>query len=276
MIVCELQPYQGLFSYLGAHGTLVAMAKIVIANWKMNPVTPAEAKRIYAGTVKGATKLRGVHVSVCPPFVFLPELAKGTSKKVTLGVQDVFYEEDGAYTGQTSPKMAKGYKAKLAIVGHSERRALGESNELVGRKARHAIEVGMTAVLCVGERERNEEGEYYTFIKDELEAALIGLKRKDLDKLIIAYEPIWAIGKRAEEALDTRSLFEMVLFIRKVLTERFGRAPADRVPILYGGSVKAENAGTFITEGGVDGLLVGSASLDPKQFTQILTAAAAA
>jgi triosephosphate isomerase len=250
--------------------------KLVIANWKMHPETAAQAKRIYTGTVKGATAVKGVEVSVCPPFVFLPELAKSANRKVTLGVQDAFYEDTGAYTGQVSPKMAKGLKAKLAILGHSERRALGESNELVGRKVRHTIDTGMTALLCVGERERTEEGEYYTFIKDELDAALAGVKRKDLAKLIIAYEPIWAIGKRAEEALDTRALFEMVLFIRKILTERFGRAPADSVPILYGGSVKATNADTFIRDGGADGLLVGSASLDPKEFTRILTAAAAA
>lgn len=246
--------------------------KIVIANWKMNPSSPAEAKKIYTGIKKGVAKIRGVDTYVCPPFIFLPELAKlGTSRKTGLGVQDSFYEETGAYTGQISPEMTTNYKAKVAIVGHSERRAMGEDNTLVGRKVRHVIEEGLTAVLCVGESERSENGDYYKFIREEIEVALAGVKRVDLKKLIIAYEPIWAIGKRAEEALDPEALYEMMLFIRKILIENYGRTPAQRVPILYGGSVKANNAREFIVTGGVDGLLVGGASLDPEQFIEIVT-----
>ncbi len=249
------------------------MNKIVIANWKMNPGTPTEAKRIYSGVKKGVARVKGVDVYVCPPFVFLPELSKpAMGKKVKLGVQDVFYEETGAFTGQISPKMAKSYKAKMTILGHSERRALGETNKLVGRKVVHAISEKMTTVLCVGEKERTDEGDYYTFIRNEIEDGVAGLKRTDLKKLMIAYEPIWAIGKRAEEALDADALYEMVLFIRKVLTERFGRAPANRVPVLYGGSVKENNANEFIVKGGVDGLLVGGASLAPKKFVEIIKA----
>jgi len=251
------------------------MSKIVIANWKMNPSSPVEARKIYTAIKKGAAKVKGVDTYVCPPFVFLPELAKiGTSRKVGLGVQDSFYEETGAFTGQVSPEMVAGYKAKIAIVGHSERRAMGEDNTLVGRKVRHVIEEGITAVLCVGESERTEEGDYYKFIREEIEVALAGVKRNDLKKLIVAYEPIWAIGKRAEEALNPEALYEMMLFIRKVLIERYGRAPALKVPILYGGSVKGSNAREFIEEGGVDGLLVGGASLKPEEFIEIVKSAA--
>jgi len=249
--------------------------KIVIANWKMNPKTPAEARRIYKGIKKGIAKVKGVDTYVCPPFIFLSELSKlGVTLKTRLGVQDAFYEETGAYTGQTSPEMAKAYKAKLTILGHSERRILGEDNKLIGRKLLHAIANGFTAVLCVGESERNEEGDYYTFIREELETALVGVKRGDLKKVIIAYEPIWAIGKRAEEAIDTKALYEMILFIRKVLIEKFGRTPALGVPILYGGSVKENNALEFIEKGGADGLLIGGASLSPEQFIGITKSAA--
>jgi len=259
-----------------ARGTLHTMQKLVIANWKMNPVKPTEAEKVYAGIQTGVADVKGVQTVVCPPFVFLPKLARMVKgRKVELGVQDLFYDKSGAYTGQISPAMAKAYKAKWVILGHSERRELGETNELVGRKVRYAIHEGISAVLCVGERERAEDGLFYTFVRDELEAVLTGLKRKDLEKLVIAYEPIWAIGKRVEEAMQTRDLMEMTLFIKKLLIERFGRRPAENVAILYGGSVKPENAAELVREGGVDGLLVGSASLDSKQFSKIVTAAVA-
>ncbi len=252
------------------------MTKLIIGNWKMHPTAIRDAKKILTGTMKGVARLKGVRTVVCPPTVFLPELAKDLKgTKVSLGVQDLFYEPSGAFTGQTSPAMVKGYKAKWAILGHSERRELGETNDLVGRKVRYAISEGLMAVLCVGERERTDEGEFYTFIRDELEEVFAGLKRKDLEKLVIAYEPIWAIGKRAEEACQTAQLYEMVLFIKKLLIERFGRKSADEVAILYGGSVKPDNAVELMRDGGVDGLLVGGASLDPKQFTQIAGAAIA-
>jgi triosephosphate isomerase len=249
---------------------------LIIANWKMNPVKPALAKKIFTGTVAGARTKKHTSVVVCPPTLFLPELAKlPRVKNVALGAQDVFYEEQGARTGQTSPAMVRPYKVTHAIIGHSERRELGESNDLVARKVAYAISEGLTAVVCIGERERKDDGSYYTFVREELDAVLVPLQRKDLARLVIAYEPVWAIGKSAAEAMQPRELHEMVLFIRKVLTERFGRAPASRVPVLYGGAVKADNAEEIVRAGGVDGLLVGSASLNPKEFTKIIGAVSA-
>lgn len=249
------------------------MEKLIVANWKMNPGGAKEAKKLFAGVKASVAKTKGVQTVVCPPTVFLSELAKeNKSKAVVLGVQDLFYEPLGAYTGQTSADMVKGYKALWAIVGHSERRELGETNDQVGRKARFAIMQGITPVVCVGERVRTDEGEYYTFVREELEAVLAGMKRKDVSKLVIAYEPVWAIGKSAEEACSTAQLYEMALYIRKLLIERCGRKIADLVPILYGGSVKPQNAGAIIREGGVDGLLVGSASLNAKMFEGIIRA----
>ncbi len=252
------------------HATLIDMKKRIVANWKMNPSTPSEAKKIFTAIKKSASSVTGIDICVCPPAVFLSELSKqGSIRGVTLGAQDVFSEDTGAYTGQTSPKMVQSYKAKLSIIGHSERRERGEDNTTVGKKAKHCIASGMTALVCVGERTRSDEGEYYTFIRDELEAVLSELKKKDIQHLVLAYEPVWAIGKGATEALEPSALYEMVLFLRKVITERFGRTSGNSVPILYGGSVKPENAKTFVHDGGVDGLLVGSASLDAKQFIAI-------
>ncbi len=247
------------------------MKKLIIANWKMNPTSVKEAKKVFAGIKNSVAKIKGVQTVVCPPAIYLSDLAKECKgKAVELGVQDLFCEDSGAYTGQVSAPMVAGFKVKWAILGHSERRELGETNELIGRKVRYAMAHGITPILCVGERERTDEGEYYTFVRAELEAALLGIKRKDIVKLVIAYEPIWAIGKSAEEACSTAQLFEMQLYLRKLLIERYGRALAEQVPILYGGSVKAGNATELVREGGVDGLLVGSASLDAKVFGEIV------
>jgi len=237
----------------------------------MNPVSAKEAKKLFVGTKGVMQKLKGVQAVVCPPFPFLPELAKEKqSVKVQLGAQDVAVADSGAYTGQVSVPMVQGYKVKWAILGHSERRALGETNEVVAEKVVHALRSGLSPILCIGERERSEEGEYYIFIREELEAVFDRLKRKEVAGLTIAYEPIWAIGKSAGEACSTAQLFEMVLYIRKLLIERFGRKIANEVRILYGGSVKPDNAAELMREGGVDGLLVGGASLDSKQFGEIL------
>ena len=257
-------------------GTLLCMkTKLVVANWKMNPTTAREAKNLFVGIQKGVTRIRNVETVVCPPAVFLADVAKARKgTRLGLGVQDVFYTETGAFTGQISPTMAQAYKATYAIVGHSERRALGESNELIGRKARHAVEEGVSVIVCIGEHERNEDGTFYFFIREQLEAVFAGLGRSELKRLVIAYEPIWAIGKSAAEAMQPRQLNEMVLFIKKLLIERFGRKPASSVRILYGGSVKSENAEEIVRAGGVDGLLIGSASLDAKEFTKIVQAVA--
>ena len=247
------------------------MEKLLVANWKMNPTSVREATKITLGVQKSMSGVKGVQVVLCPPFIYLPELSKRVKgAKVQLGVQDVAPQDAGALTGQISVPMVKGYKAKWTIVGHSERRALGETNELVARKVHYTITEGLTAIVCVGEKERNDEGDYYNFVREELEAVYAGLKRKELNRLVIAYEPIWAIGKRSEEAMQTQELYEMVLFIKKLLIERFGRKPAEQVAILYGGSVKPENTAALIKDGGVDGLLVGSASLDPTQFAKII------
>ncbi len=245
--------------------------KILIANWKMNPKTALEGRRIITEVQKGVKKLQNLDVYVCPPSIFLPELSKVAKPPIKLGVQNVFHEKNGAFTGETSPAMVKNYKTELTILGHSERRALGETDEHIARKARHALDEKLKVALCIGELSRTDEGDYLTFVRRELETVLAVLKKSDLKNFIIAYEPVWAIGKGAGDALSPQALYETVLFIRKILIETFGRTLATKVPILYGASVKMENAEELIKNGGVNGLLVGSASLDPKQCISIAT-----
>lgn len=248
--------------------------QLIIGNWKMNPWKAEDARKIFDGIKKEGGKLAHVQTVICPPFVFLSDLSKKVSgHRVVLGAQDVFSEMEGAYTGEVSPLMLASAGAKYVIVGHSERRALGETDEMVNKKVFAALKMGLTAVLCVGETERDAEGKYFQFVKTQVETALAKIPKRMLSTLVIAYEPVWAIGAKAKGAVTPSDLVEMTLFIRKTLADMFDRSIAQAVPILYGGSVDDKNAESFLKEGEADGLLVGRASLDPKKFITILKSA---
>jgi len=241
--------------------------KIVIANWKMNPPTLAEAKKLFAGIKKTTGRSAGVQTIICPPFVYLTELSKNYSgSKIAFGGQNVFWESGGARTGEISPPMLKSTGAEFVIIGHSERRVQGEDFKIVHKKVRAALKEGFRVVLCIGERERDQEATYLSFIKEELESALSGVSSKMLSRVIIAYEPIWAIGKAAKGAMEPQELHEMTIFIKKILTEKYGRVHALKVPILYGGSAEPANVEALITKGMADGFLVGRASLQADSF----------
>ncbi|OHA81891.1 MAG: triose-phosphate isomerase [Candidatus Yonathbacteria bacterium RIFCSPHIGHO2_01_FULL_51_10] len=248
--------------------------KLIVANWKMAPAGTKEAQGIFRDIAKAGAGSRTARVVVCPPFVFLPTLAALRSKSVALGAQDVFWEKDGAFTGEISAAMLADLRTQSVIVGHSERRALGDTDEMVNRKLRAVCVAGITPVLCVGESVRDHEGGHVIFVRDQIRAALQGVKRSDALRLVVAYEPIWAIGKNAVRPATTEEGMEMAIVIKKTLTDLFDRATADAVTILYGGSVDEKNAREFLWNAGMDGLLVGRASLSPKSFAAIIASAA--
>ncbi|KKU25885.1 MAG: Triosephosphate isomerase [Candidatus Magasanikbacteria bacterium GW2011_GWA2_46_17] len=237
----------------------------------MNPETAARAQEIFRAVSRRAKQFKTVDVVICPPIAYLSLFKKPSRKHFFLGVQDVFWERIGAYTGQISPVMALGLGASFAIVGHSERRAQGETDEVVSKKVFSAARSGLRVILCVGERERNSGGAYFEFLKNQIRASLAGARSSDLKKILIAYEPVWAIGRSFKEAMKPADVYEITLFIKKVLTDLFSKDAALSVPILYGGSVNFENAGPIIKEGNVDGLLVGRESLDPENFGKLLS-----
>ena len=244
--------------------------KLVIGNWKMNPQTADKAVSLFEG-IKITTKLKDVDVVVAPPYIYIDELALGyKGSKIAFGAQDVSFEESGAFTGDISAGMLKDVGVSYVIVGHSERRAGGETNQDVQKKVAAVLAAKMRPVLCIGESERDKDADYLAFLREEIVSALGELSPKELKKVVIAYEPIWAIGKGASAAMDAHSLHQMVVFVRKVLTETFDAKIAKAIPILYGGSVKAENSEELIAEGEIDGFLVGGASLDPENFGGIL------
>lgn len=233
-----------------------------------------EAQGIFRDIAKVAVGARDARVAVCAPFVFLPTIAALRSKSVALGAQDVFWEKEGAFTGEISASMLADLRMQFVIIGHSERRALGDTDEMVNRKLRAAFAAGLTPILCVGESVRDHEGGHVIFVRDQLRSALQGIKRSDAERIVVAYEPIWAIGKKAVRSATAEEGMEMAIVIRKTLTDLFDRATADNAQILYGGSVNEKNAHEFLFDAGMDGLLVGRASLSPNSFSAIIASAA--
>ncbi|MBI2048257.1 MAG: triosephosphate isomerase [Parcubacteria group bacterium] len=248
--------------------------KIIVANWKMNPRTPREARSIFQKIKRTANALTGVRTIICPPFVFLGTLHSHATTVCALGAQDVFWKNTkggvGAYTGKVSPAQLYSLGVSHVILGHSEQRALGETNETIQKKIKASFEYRLNVILCVGEIERDSRGYYLSFLKDEIKKSLGKISGKELKRLLIAYEPIWAVGAHAKRADTPEALLEIVIFIRKVLSDIYGKSIAFKIPILYGGSVDAGNAHAFLKNGGVQGLLVGRASLNPREFNEIL------
>ncbi|PIR57808.1 MAG: triose-phosphate isomerase [Parcubacteria group bacterium CG10_big_fil_rev_8_21_14_0_10_38_31] len=252
--------------------------KLIIANWKMSPADKETAKKFFISAQKNSRNLKNVDVVVCPPFVYLgvfpPSVQGGprTHGQITLGAQDIFWDEKKtSYTGEVSATMLKKLGVKYVIIGHSERREyLGEDNLIVNKKVKYALLAGLKVVLCVGEKKRDEDGEYFNFIKTEIQEGLKSVPNKLVNNLIVAYEPIWAIGKSGKNADSPEKVFEISIYIKKVLVGIFGRQKGENIPILYGGSVDTKNTKGFLSLGGVVGLLVGHKSLEPEAFKEIV------
>jgi triosephosphate isomerase len=243
--------------------------KIIVGNWKMNPLTLKEAEKLMNEVAKGIWGIKKTEVVVCPPFLYLEKLSK-ISKKISLGAQDSAFGDVGAFTGEISAQMLYEIGVRYVILGHSERRTLGESNLEINKKIKGALASGLRPILCVGESVRDENHGYFNLVKMELDECLLGISKNLIAKIIIAYEPIWAISStpnRADATADDSR--EMTIFIRKILSDKFGKE-ASKVKILYGGSVNEKDAPDFLENGGVDGLLAGKASLNAKKFLEII------
>ena len=244
--------------------------KIIIGNWKMNPLTLKEAEQLFSGVAKAVSRVKKTDIIICSPFVYLDRLTKIRTSKIKLGAQDAFWEETGAFTGEISPDMLYNLGVKYVILGHSERRALGETNALVNKKIKTSLLSGLIPILCVGESVRDESHSYFNLVKIQLEECLNGISRNSISKIIVAYEPIWAlsstVNRRDATPVDSR---EMAIFIRKILSDKFG-SEAKKTRIIYGGFANEKNVRDFLENGGVDGLLPGKVSLDAKKFVEII------
>jgi triosephosphate isomerase len=248
---------------------------IVIGNWKMNPATLADAKKLILAIRKGLGRRRGeVDIVVAPPYPYISEMQRLTpSQRTLLAAQDFFSYPDGAHTGEVSLSMLKSVGATSVIIGHSERRAKGETEADVHQDIQALTKAKMTTILCVGEKQRDSQGLYFGAVEGQLRSALKDVTEKQLSHMVIAYEPVWAIG--TGKTATPEDAHEMKLFIQKVLTDLFDRKTVEKVRIVYGGSVNASNAAELLSRGGVDGFLVGGASLKAAEFVAIINHAEA-
>ena len=237
----------------------------------MHPDTGSEAKKLSQEISKVMKNVSGVEVIITPSFVHIP-LLLFSSKKIFLGAQDVCSEEKGSYTGEISITQLKKLGATHVIVGHSERRLLGDTNEYINRKLKTVLKAKLTPILCIGEKTRDTQGTYLAFLQNQIKSAFAGVSRADALRSVIAYEPVWAIGKSADDAMKPQDIHEIVLFIQKVITEIYNRDASKKIAILYGGAVEVQNAESIVREGNVDGLLVGHASLSIKTLSPIILA----
>ncbi len=247
--------------------------KLIIANWKCNPATRQEAERLL-NTIK-KSKFKKEKVVFCPPFVWLSLFSDCLS-----GAQDCHWENKGTFTGAISPLMLKDLGVKYVILGHSERREyFGETDEMVNMKIKAVLKNGLKPVLCVGEKERettDSEGRTVNdmglVVGEQLEKALDGISKSRVKDIVITYEPVWAISTGVIGSVEPCLPDDAVrasLFIRKTLVKMYGRG-ADKVKVLYGGSVNSKNVADYIKEDRIDGVLVGGASLNASDFIKII------
>ena len=242
---------------------------LVIANWKAYVEDLGKARKLVAASKALARAARGTIV-LAPPVPLVGALAPGNKSSVAFAAQDVSATTGGAETGEATAQAYASLGVTYALVGHSERRTKGDTDALVAEKLAHALAHGLTPVLCVGERARDGEGRYLSFIREELTSALKPLAAKERARVIIAYEPLWAIGKTAADAIPSDDLAEMVLYIRKVLAELLPGKSSSRSLVLYGGSVEPGNARNLAADSSIDGFLVGHASVDARIFAALI------
>ncbi len=250
--------------------------KLIAGNWKMN-TGYKDSEKLSKDIMDKLDKriVSGTDVILCPGFVSLGIVQKTIKDSgIKLGAQNVFYENDGAYTGEVSASMLRSVGCEYVIIGHSERRNyFHETNKIINKKIIKALEFDLRPIFCVGESLIEREDEIFeSIIEDQLRGGLADVKREQITDIVIAYEPVWAIGTGLNAT--PKQAADMHGFIRKVISKLFDAGAADELLILYGGSVNGKNAHEMLSARGVDGALVGGASLRAEEFTNIIKIAA--
>lgn len=245
------------------------MKKFIIANWKCNPTTQKKAKQLFLSVKKGLKNKKNVEVVICPPFCYLAVINNNLSF-IKLGAQNCFFEDKGAYTGEVSCEMLKSLKCKYVIIGHSERRKIfGETDKIINKKIKKALKFGLEPIFCIGETlEEKQQSNTFKVLEKEIKKGLEKVSKKEIKKIIVAYEPIWAIG--SNHPCEEDQAMTVALFIRKLISRLYNKQIAKKIRILYGGSTNSQNAFNYLRNSEIQGLLVGGASLKAKEFIKII------
>ena len=249
---------------------------LIVANWKAYVSEVSKAKKLVAVARRAVGADKKLKLVVAPSAPYLALFTNGKASKrgaLSFGAQDVSLATASASTGEVTASILAGLGITYVIVGHSEQRAMGETDSDILLKTQHALAHGLIPILCIGERERDPEAKYLQFLRTQLAAVLVPLSPKERQRIVIAYEPVWAIGKSASESIQAQDLHEMVLYIRKALAEYVPNA-GKKTMILYGGAVEPSNIRELAAGSQVDGFLVGHASAEVESFTALVKALA--
>ncbi len=242
------------------------MLKLLVANWKAYITSKDKAKKLISYS-NAASEIGKCNVVVCPPYVYLSEIRHGWD--IEFGVQDLFWQDEGAYTGEITPSMLNDFGVNYAILGHSERRnILNETDEMINKKVLLALKHNLKVILCVGEKQREHDGVIPEFVAEQVKKALFGVPKSKIRNVIVAYEPIWAIGSGSPDTPDDAS--KASLYIKKTVSKMFGVKSGLGLKVLYGGSVNSENILDFLSLKEIDGVLVGSASTKKDEFVKMI------
>ncbi|SDW46658.1 triosephosphate isomerase [Marininema mesophilum] len=246
---------------------------VIAGNWKMYKTVDQALD--FLNTLRGRSEVNGVEQVLCASFVSLPTLIQATSgTEISIGAQNLHWEEEGAFTGEVSPTMLNDIDVSYVIIGHSERRTyFAETDEAVNKKTKSALGHDLIPIVCIGETlEEKEADRTQETVRDQVAQALDGLTSEEATRVILAYEPVWAIGTGKSATADDAD--DVIRFIRKAVSDQLDPQVAREMRILYGGSVKPGNIDSFLERQDIDGALVGGASLDPDSFAQLVNAAA--
>ncbi len=244
---------------------------MIVGNWKMNPDTLLGAKALFNGISRSAAKHPEVTVVIAAPAPFISLIGSKKTSLVLAAAQDIAVEERGAFTGSVSATQVQTVGASHVLIGHSERRGAGDTDAIVATKVNRALNAGLKVILCIGEKERDEQAQYLRIIREQILTVFSAVSdKKKLRDIVIAYEPVWAIGKSFSVAPKPNDIHEMSLYIRKVVIEMLGKTDGMKLSVLYGGAVNSENAEAMLRDGGIQGLLVGRQSLDVEAFSSII------
>lgn len=245
--------------------------KIVVGNMKMNITNSLEREQYFSALKKelSGKKLGRTEIVICPPVIYLESFVKSFGNRLKIGVQNIFWEDKGSYTGEISPRMARNFGASYVIVGHSERRKyFNETNQVVNMKIIAALKNSLIPIVCLGEtKAEKQRNQTMQVVSSQLKSALLNISRAKMEKIILVYEPIWSVG--TDEIPSSHEIMEARVLIKKIIVQLYDKKTAENAKILYGGSVSSASVKQTCVESAMDGALIGRESLSPFEFLKI-------